>query len=421
MGAMVPDVLHVGRRPIESNAREICIRDDQDPGKFRASIRRSLRHTVSRNREPGMFTSKAFRSSLNCWVLLFLGAVGFLPARAHDAFEVTTLLRVRERTLEVEVTMARATALAATAPNSGWDNFEPQDFESVRELLERGAGSLYTVSLDGQRLSPLAVRTELTLDDDVDFFITYPHPPGQLLRLDVKPLPHGYGAMLVAYDAAGRTIANQLLTRGQAKFEVSLASSATSAAPPKVAPPSLRRFLVLGVEHILTGYDHLLFLLALLVACRRTRTMLGILTCFTIAHSITLALAALGYVAVSSAWIEPLIAASIVFVGIENLLRHDEPKGRWLLTFCFGLLHGFGFAGALQATGLGTSGQALAIPLIGFNLGVELGQIAVAAIVLPLFWQMRKHPRLARLTEPAVSGAVALAGTWWLLQRSVLN
>src|SRR6185295_4944850 len=131
----------------------------------------------------------------------------------------------------------------------------------------------------------------------------------------------------------------------------------------------------------LTGYDHLLFLGGLLIACRRFSTMAGIVTCFTIAHSITLALAALDVLAIPSRVVEPLIAASIVFVGIENLVRRGaEPKGRWALTFVFGLVHGFGFASVLRDLGVGRGGHGLLVPLFTFNLGVEVGQVAVAAI-----------------------------------------
>jgi hydrogenase/urease accessory protein HupE len=178
---------------------------------------------------------------------------------------------------------------------------------------------------------------------------------------------------------------------------------------------------VLGIGHILTGYDHLLFLLGLLVACRRLRTMVVIITCFTLAHSITLALAALGLVVIPSRIVEPLIAASIVFVGVENLVRREEPPHRWLLAFFFGLIHGFGFASALREAGLGQSGAALAVPLFSFNLGVELGQLGLVAVVFPLLLWLRARPAFVRVGPPVVSALVAVAGLFWLLQRTVFS
>jgi hypothetical protein len=115
--------------------------------------------------------------------------------------------------------------------------------------------------------------------------------------------------------------------------------------------------------------------------------------------------------------VEPLIAASIVFVGVENLLRREEPKGRWALTFAFGLIHGFGFAGVLKEVGLGTSTGSLVVSLFSFNLGVELGQLAVTALVLPLLWKPRDVPAFKPYGLPVISAVVALAGAYWLTAR----
>ena len=115
--------------------------------------------------------------------------------------------------------------------------------------------------------------------------------------------------------------------------------------------------------------------------------------------------------------VEPLIAASIVFVGVENLLRRDEPRWRWALTLAFGLIHGFGFAGVLREAGLGSAGSALLVPLFSFNLGVELGQIGVAAVVLPLLWKLRGLPAFEKYGRVSVSVLVALAGAYWLVTR----
>src|SRR5207237_10409361 len=90
--------------------------------------------------------------------------------------------------------------------------------------------------------------------------------------------------------------------------------------------------------------------------------------------------------------VEPSIAASIMYVGIENVFRGDDPKGRWLLTFGFGLIHGLGFASALKDVGVGSNGKSIAVPVVSFNLGVELGQIVIAGLVLPLIWKLRARP-----------------------------
>jgi hydrogenase/urease accessory protein HupE len=184
--------------------------------------------------------------------------------------------------------------------------------------------------------------------------------------------------------------------------------------------PMIAPFVRLGVEHIWTGYDHMLFLLALLAVCASFRASVRVISCFTLGHSLTLALATLDWVNLPARLTEPLIAVSIVYVGVENLVRRGaEPRARGALTFGFGLIHGFGFASVLRELGVGANGSGLALPLFSFNLGVELGQIAIAAVVLPVRCHLRKREWFLRLGVPAISALVALAGLYWLLARTL--
>jgi hydrogenase/urease accessory protein HupE len=173
-------------------------------------------------------------------------------------------------------------------------------------------------------------------------------------------------------------------------------------------------FIAMGVEHILGGIDHLMFLLALLALARGLWTTVKIVTAFTIAHSITLSLAALGLVDVPARIVEPLIAASIVWVAVENLVAPKGVGRRWLIAAGFGLVHGLGFASAL--TELDLSRAAMVRALVGFNLGVELGQLAFVLVILPpLAWASRPG-RLPRLPQ-ILSVLVAIAGGVWLVLR----
>lgn len=177
-------------------------------------------------------------------------------------------------------------------------------------------------------------------------------------------------------------------------------------------------FFRLGVQHILTGYDHLLFLVALLLRGGRLLSLLKIITAFTVAHSVTLALAVLGVVTIPDRIVEPLIAASIVWVAAENVLLRNAPSHRWLVSFLFGLVHGFGFASAVEPLALPRGRLALA--LLGFNLGVEGGQALVVAFLSPLLLWMRgsvSEPRVAR----AASLVVAAVGCAWLIERLFLG
>lgn len=178
-------------------------------------------------------------------------------------------------------------------------------------------------------------------------------------------------------------------------------------------------FLKLGVEHILTGYDHLLFLFGLLAVTHSFWPAIKIITFFTVAHSLTLACAALNVVELPSSFVEPFIAATIVYVGGENLIRGDHPRGRHWLTFGFGLVHGFGFASVLREMDIGGSDVGIVLPLLSFNLGIESGQIAVAALVLPCIWWLNGKPRWSGWFLKGCSLLISLMGAYWLLQRTL--
>jgi hydrogenase/urease accessory protein HupE len=183
----------------------------------------------------------------------------------------------------------------------------------------------------------------------------------------------------------------------------------------------------LGVEHILIGADHLLFVLGLVLLIATTRQLLVTITSFTLAHSITLGGASLGYFSLPSAPVEAVIALSIVLLAVELIRPYrdssapglsDPPamslsrRKPWLVAFVFGLLHGFGFAGVLGELGLPQ--DAIWMPLLAFNVGVELGQLSfVALIFLPTVW-LRKAPDLVRQLPAYAIGTVAAA---WTLER----
>lgn len=181
-------------------------------------------------------------------------------------------------------------------------------------------------------------------------------------------------------------------------------------------PPLLQRlgqFFRLGVSHIFLGYDHLCFLLALMVASR-LGPLVKIVTSFTVAHSITLILAALDIVRLPARLIEAGIAVTIVYLAVQNL-RGVNTDRRWLLTFAFGLVHGFGFAGILGEMDLPTSG--LVRCLLAFNLGVEAGQLAFVAVALPLVIGLRRLKHERQLAA-AISILLGLFGAAWFADRA---
>lgn len=170
----------------------------------------------------------------------------------------------------------------------------------------------------------------------------------------------------------------------------------------------------MGIEHILMGYDHLIFLFGLVLVGGRLRALLLVITAFTLAHSITLGLAVLSIWAPPGRIVEPLIALSVAYVGIENQFVKDAEK-RYRITFPFGLIHGFGFAGALGEISLPRAEIPKA--LVGFNLGVEAGQLAALALVLPLVLEARKRPWFADKGVKYLSFGIAGLGLVWFVLR----
>jgi hypothetical protein len=180
------------------------------------------------------------------------------------------------------------------------------------------------------------------------------------------------------------------------------------------------RFVQLGFEHILSGYDHRLFIFCLVIPVRRWRALAAIITAFTAAHSITLVASAYGF-APGALWfppfIEAAIALSIVFMALENILgRPERLVGRWKMAFAFGLVHGFGFSFALQKS-LQFAGAHLVWSLGAFNVGVELGQLFVLALTLPLLALLIRYAVSERATVIVCSALVAHAGWHWMTER----
>jgi hypothetical protein len=175
-------------------------------------------------------------------------------------------------------------------------------------------------------------------------------------------------------------------------------------------------FLKQGFVHVVPkGLDHILFVLGLFLLSRKWKPVLLQVTMFTLAHTITLALATLGLVSVSSAVVEPIIAGSIAYVAIENIYRREYSHWRLVVVFAFGLIHGLGFAGALGDLALPAS--SMVVGLLGFNIGVEFGQLAVIAAAFGVtFWLKDETQYRNRIVIPG-SATIAVCGIYWMIER----
>ena len=341
------------------------------------------------------------------------------PAQAHDpGLSIATACRTGT-TLSIYLAMARGDAerLVRLHPNHEGVVSEAQ-FQAAFLELQTVARQAFRVTASEHALVPGTPTVQLDQRNGVQFQIPFQGVATGTLAIRahlLDRLPRGHRQFLSVRDPGHVAIGEQMLDAGHATFTVQLADHPL----PSGGPQALREFLALGVEHIVTGYDHLLFLLGLLIVGGSLRTALQIITSFTLAHSLTLALATLHVVNIPPKIIEPLIAASIVFVGVQNIV-HGGLEKRWLLTFAFGLIHGCGFASALRDLGVGAQGTGVVVPLVSFNLGVELGQLAIASVVLPCIWKCRTSPAFVRRIVPFGSGLIVLAGGYWLIERIVV-
>lgn len=315
-----------------------------------------------------------------------------------------------------------------------WAVFIDRDFDGVVTLaevraahtaIERSVLGEIVVSRGGQRCSleagdfALVRRAE---QDHLSATLSASCPTTGQLEIG--------GSLFMTGDATQRVLLS--VTRGTDLLTGSIGVDARSWTEPRRASAwqDFRRFVVEGMWHVLIGYDHIAFILLLLLPSvllavegkwqgttrlpQVTRDIVTIVTAFTVAHSLTLALAVTGTVTLPTQPIEVAIAASIAVAGILNLLPRFS-RLRLPLAFGFGLVHGFGFANVLGE--INASGVTLLPLLAGFNIGVELAQLAIVAIVLPIIYSLRATPWYARGLMPLGSCALAGAGLVWLVQR----
>ncbi len=381
--------------------------------------------TLSRN-DCGLGDQAALtlKSPIQFLCRLCLGSMLFViwvfSAQAHDPGLSTATITVADRQIDVLLGFAEKDVESLlTASGNGPDLRNTEIFEGIRRQLESLVVREVSLFLDEVTALPDQPIVKRKDGRNIEVLLRFERTNATRARLVsqlFERLPSGHREFVTVRTTSGASLGEAMLSAKENSVQIDLPAIASSTVSGR-GDHSLLAFLMLGVEHILTGYDHLLFLFALLVVCRDLRSILTVITCFTIAHSITLALSTLDVVRLPARIVEPLIAASIAYVGFENLLRGDSPKWRWLITFSFGLVHGLGFADALKEFGIGSGQFGIVWPLVGFNLGVEVGQLSVAAVVLPILWQLRKNPGFARQWVPVCSVAVTLAGSYWMVER----
>ncbi|MDR7298038.1 hypothetical protein J2X16_003387 [Pelomonas aquatica] len=359
---------------------------------------------------------------LPLWLSLLLGAA----AHAHQASEAYLVYRVEGAAVEQRLDIAlldldRDLGLDADGDGTlSWGEVRSRwpDIEALAD-----AGVRFTA--DGTACSR-GERTPPQLDPHSDgmhaVLVSRWHCPAAVAELAIDY------RLFAATDAAHRGLARLVGSAGEPLLLT------PGAGPQRLALDSrdLGGFVVEGMAHIASGLDHVLFLVTLLLVavwrrdghgwaprssarCALAET-LKLVTAFTLAHSVTLGLAASGALAPPEAAVESLIALTVLLAALDNI-RPFMPGPRWLTVGLFGLVHGIGFAGPLKDLGL--RGAELVLPLLGFNVGVELGQLVVVALLLPLALALRSAAVYRRAVVPGGSGAIAVLALVWCVERSL--
>lgn len=381
---------------------------------------------------------------------LFLVALWALPARAHDLSIDQLLLLVEpgSDTLRGEVSFD---------PRLTRDDTRKPGPEAERRVLEFLRDNL-TLEVDGRPLEPSYSVRELwepagaTVGDIVTFRAPLPES-AQAVSVAITPRFRALALTIQTGDPKGEVTTHSTLVLGGRRsppiplggppgegfFPGGISEMLPDAGVPLHGPTSARpapaprsapapapapdgwlsaalAYVAFGFRHILPeGLDHILFVTGLLLGATRLRRLILELTAFTAAHTVTLALATFGVVSLPTRLVETTIALSIAYVAIENLLRSEPSRARLLLVLGFGLIHGLGFARALSHAGL--SGAALGVGLVGFNLGVELGQLTVVGILLFASLAFRDRAALRRWVARPGSVAIGGVGLFWAAQR----
>ena len=365
------------------------------------------------------------------------------PADAHrlDEYLQATTVRLHRDHLGLRVRLTPGVAVAdrvLAAVDADGDGVASDDEWRAyadrfgRDLSLTVDGRPVPVRLVGSTFPPVAAVRDGTGDVVLNFDAAVPAAAGHHVVLENRHRPTAsvYLVNCLVPDDAGLRVTGQDRSYDQSVFRLDYAESATPAPAPAAAAAAAGRWTLArayayqGVHHILTGYDHLLFVTALAVAATTLWDLVKVVSTFTLAHTATLVLAAYGVVHLSGRVVEPLIAASIVFVAAQNVLWPRRARGwpRLAAAFFFGLFHGLGFAGGLLDAMRELPGASLPIALLAFSVGVEAGH---QVVVLPLFAALKltratrpdavARARLSMAVQRAGSAAIAVVGGYYLV------
>jgi hydrogenase/urease accessory protein HupE len=336
------------------------------------------------------------------------------PVVAHPAPFSYIDLRLSQGQLEGTLTVHTIDLAHELNVDPAAKLLEPGLAESRREDILSLLRSRLSLTGDGRSLYPELLSVEPLPDREaIALHLRFQTGAASgLIKIQSALFPYDpqHQTFLNVYEA-GTLTRQEIFNKDHSSFEYFTGGRQGALA-------AMKKFLLLGTWHIFIGPDHILFIVGLLLMGGKLRRLLAIVTAFTIAHSVTLSLAALDLVNPPARLIEPAIALSIVYVGIDNLMvgKNGWDVRAWI-AFIFGLIHGFGFAGVLMEFGLPR--QSLGWSLFSFNFGVEIGQVCIVTVVASMLAALRnRNQEWGRRVAVAGSVVVILAGSYWFIQRA---
>jgi hydrogenase/urease accessory protein HupE len=350
-----------------------------------------------------------------------------LPLFAHDPGLSTVNVRLRRDALDMVLVLSvRDAGLLMNLDLQRYVQSTPLELKACEVGLAARAAQALEVTIDDLPAKANVAKCSFDKNGNAALHFTVPGRPVAALRIQSRwlaLLPPGHRQFLSIQNAKGDQVAEQLLSANSNCATIQFARTDSATAEPS-AGSSLVDFLAMGFKHILTGYDHLLFIIALVLAATTFWDLVKVVTAFTLAHMVTLTLSVLNLVRLPSSVVEPMIAGSIVLVALTNVFWPKRSRG-WLrlaTAFFFGLFHGLGFAGGLLSAIDGSAGLQIFIAVAAFSFGVELGH---QLVVLPVFFGLklaratrgddRNRERFALAALRGGSLLVSMAGTFYLI------
>jgi HupE / UreJ protein len=345
-----------------------------------------------------------------CWGLGLLIVLSLAtPSQAHWADLAVADIQIRERDIDLNLTVP--TGLIAQFDDDKNKQLSDAEITIHQKDLQAFLNEKIRLTAAGQKSETLVIKTTIAKKLPSNLIATPDNHSSLLLQYhwdkQIEQLQMHYDLFIPGVNTA-RCLA-QIFRNGQVDNVVFTPDSQNAALIDTPILQQISSFIKLGIEHIWTGYDHILFLISLLMLGGELGYLLKVVTAFSLSHSVTLFLAALNIISVPSRWVEIAIALSIAYIASENLWQ-KEPKARWQLAFAFGLIHGLGFSSALQELDLPRTN--LVTSLASFSVGIELGQFAIVLAVYFALAYLRKFAWDLTIRRIISAGVIVMSAIW---------